>query len=75
MGLFKNYDKFFNNKYSQNGEDGVLTRCRELNIKVGTCIEFGASTGKDNSNTFSLVEEKWQALYIEADKVGFKNYF
>ena len=73
MGLFKNYDKFFNNKYSQNGEDGVLSEIlRELNIKVGTCIEFGASTGKDNSNTFSLVEEKWQALYIEADKDRFQ---
>ena len=64
----KNYSKFKNNIYSQNGEDGVIQEIlKELNIDIGTCIEFGASRGKDNSNTFSLVEKNWDALYIEAD--------
>ena len=72
MGLFKNYDKFLKNIYSQNGEDGVVNEIlNELKIADGTCIEFGASKGKDNSNTFSLVEKGWKALYIEADKEKF----
>jgi hypothetical protein len=72
MGLFKNYDKFLKNIYSQNGEDGVINEIlNELQISDGTCIEFGASKGKDNSNTFSLVEKGWSALYIESDKEKF----
>ncbi len=68
----KNYLKFKNNIYSQNGEDGVIQEIlKELNIDIGTCIEFGASRGKDNSNTFSLVEKGWRAFYIEADKNRF----
>ncbi|MDC3404555.1 hypothetical protein OAY26_02450 [Acidimicrobiia bacterium] len=68
----KNYSKFKNNIYSQNGEDGVIQEIlRELDIGIGTCIEFGASRGKDNSNTYSLVENNWDALYIESDKNRF----
>ena len=68
----KNYSKFKNNIYSQNGEDGVIQEItKELNIDIGTCIEFGASRGKDNSNTYSLVEKNWRALYIESDKDRF----
>ena len=70
----KNYSKFKNNIYSQNGEDGVIQEVsRELNIDIGTCIEFGASRGKDNSNTYSLVEKNWRALYIESDKNRFND--
>jgi len=68
----KNYSKFKNNIYSQNGEDGVVQEVlRELNIEIGKCIEFGASRGKDNSNTYLLVEKNWSALYIESDKNRF----
>ena len=70
----KNYSKFKNNTYSQNGEDGVTHEIlRELDINIGTCIEFGASRGKDNSNTYSLVEKNWRALYIESDKNRFND--
>ena len=44
---------------------------KDLIIGSGTCIEFGASRGKDNSNTYSLVEKNWRALYIESDKDRF----
>ena len=71
MIQYKNlfYNKYRKNKYSQNGEDGVLQEIlKRLNIKKGWVCEFGAWDGKHLSNTFNLVEKKnFQAVYIEGN--------
>lgn len=56
------------NKYSQNGEDGVLEKIlNELNIENGFFVEFGANNGPNCSNTWSLSEKGWSGIYIEGD--------
>lgn len=62
------------NRYSQNGEDGVisylLNNMKNLN---GWCCEFGAFDGKYLSNTFNLVENfGFNAVYIEPNASRFK---
>lgn len=57
------------NKYSQNGEDGILEYMlqRLPNLTKWAC-EFGACDGKRFSNTFHLVETRhYNAVYIESD--------
>ena len=58
------------NRYSQNGEDGILEElCRRLQIGPGWSVEFGAWDGKNLSNTFNLLEHAgWNAVDIEADE-------
>ena len=57
------YEKSF---YSQNGEDGVLNKIFQL---IGTssryCVEFGASDGKTNSNTYLLRLQGWSSLLMD----------
>ena len=72
----KNLHLFKKNKYSQNGEDGVIDEILKrvfLNNKKLNVVEFGAVDGKLFSNTFKLVEENKvdKAIYIEENK----NYF
>lgn len=66
---------FRKNVYSQNGEDGVLEYIFE---KIADalppekwCVEFGAWDGQHLSNTFHLVEQGWNAVYIEGDDEKF----
>lgn len=71
MIKYKNtfYKKYKKNIYSQNGEDGILQEIlKRLNISKGWVCEFGAWDGKHLSNTFNLVENKFNAVYIESDK-------
>jgi hypothetical protein len=60
-------NKFGKNKYSQNGEDGIieiiLSKLNIYNFDKCLCVEFGAWDGKLYSNTFNLVE-KVQMLFI-----------
>ena len=57
---------------SQNGEDGIIEEIiRRLNLINLWCCEFGAWDGKKFSNTFSLVENGWSAVYIEENEVRF----
>ena len=69
-------NKFSKNKYSQNGEDGIieiiLSRLNLYNSDKCLCVEFGAWDGKLFSNTFNLVEKGWNAIYIEGDEQRFK---
>lgn len=69
-------NKFGKNKYSQNGEDGIieiiLSRLNLYNSDKCLCVEFGAWDGKLFSNTFNLVEKGWNAIYIEGDEQRFK---
>ena len=67
------------NKYSQNGEDGILQEIfRRLNVQTGSFIEFGAWDGIHFSNCRKLFEEGWAGIFIESDTEKFndlvKNY-
>lgn len=60
--------KYGYNKYSQNGEDGVIEEIlRRLQIEHGTFCEFGAADGIFMSNTRVLAEKGWDGFYYEAD--------
>lgn len=65
------FNKYQSNIHSQNGEDGVIAELRKrLGVDDGDdnwCVEFGAWDGIHLSNTFSLVERGWNAVYIEGD--------
>ena len=68
------YRKYSKNKYSQNGEDGVIEELlKRLQIDNGWVCEFGAWDGKHLSNTFKLVEKGFNAVYIEGDKERYKD--
>ncbi len=55
------------NKYSQNGEDGILQDVfQKLNITNGKCCEFGSHDGYFCSNTRLLVEQGWQGVFMDA---------
>lgn len=57
------------NRYSQNGEDGIIEElCRRLKIGAGWFVEFGAWDGKHLSNTYNLLSRGgWSGVHIEGD--------
>ena len=63
---------FLENIYSQNGEDGVikelLARIQKVHALAQYVVEFGAWDGMHLSNTFALVRQGFNAVYIEGDK-------
>ena len=65
------------NRFSQNGEDGIIQELiRRLRLdekKENWCVEFGAWDGIYLSNTFNLVLQGWNAVYIEGDQKRFKD--
>ena len=66
------------NIHSQNGEDGVLEEIfKRINVASSNnekwCVEFGAWDGKHLSNSFHLVEQGWNAVYIEGDKEKYQD--
>ena len=65
------FNKYQSNTHSQNGEDGVideiLKRLKINDCNENWCVEFGAWDGKHLSNTFTLVERGWNAIYIEGE--------
>lgn len=67
------YKKYYNNVYSQNGEDGIIEELlKRLNITCGWVCEFGAWDGMLLSNTFNLVKNyNFNAVYIEGDTSKF----
>ncbi len=69
-----NLNDFKKNKYSQNGEDGVLEKIfQELDIDKGVFCEFGAWDGIHLSNTQALYERGWSGIYIEGNEKRFKD--
>ena len=74
----KPFDAYLGNIHSQNGEDGViaelLQRLARSSVDLSNwCVEYGAWDGKHLSNTFSLVEKGWNAVYIEGDPLKYKD--
>jgi hypothetical protein len=65
------FNGYQSNVHSQNGEDGVIAEIlKRLDVRDSDdnwCVEFGAWDGMHLSNTFSLVERGWNAVYIEGD--------
>jgi len=60
------------NVYSQNGEDGIFQELlRRIENPSNWVCEFGAWDGKQCSNTFHLVKQGYNAIYIE----GREDYF
>jgi hypothetical protein len=56
------------NRYSQNGEDGVLAGIFEkIGVANRWCAEVGAADGIFFSNTRHLIEQGWSSVQIEAD--------
>jgi len=57
------------NKYSQNGEDGVIAEIfRRLGVSAGWFVEFGAWDGIHLSNTYNLAAHHgWQGICIEGN--------
>ena len=69
-----NLNRFKENSYSANGEDGVL---RYLVSKIPTIpplhvVEFGAADGIESSNTLSFIETGAKAILIESDNDKFR---
>jgi Uma2 family endonuclease len=59
---------FAENRYSQNGEDGIHAAIfRRIGVVHRACCEVGASDGVWLSNTRCFVLEGWHAVLIEAD--------
>ena len=66
--------KYAKNKYSQHGEDGILSWLfRQLNVKQGMFVEFGAWDGIHLSNCRALFEQGWHGVFIEGDKKRFRH--
>ena len=70
-------NKFSKNIHSQNGEDGIISEIlHKLNLSTIEnlwCVEFGAWDGVYLSNTFALVENGWNAIYIEGESDKYKD--
>ena len=64
-----NLIEYRDNKYSQNGEDGIIGEiCRRLGIAAGWFVEFGAWDGKNLSNCYNLVAHHgWSGVFIEGN--------
>jgi len=61
------------NVYSQFGEDGIIEAIFEkIEVKNKWCLEVGASDGILFSNTRRLVEQGWNAILIEKEKLAYE---
>ncbi len=70
-----NLNAFRENRYSQNGEDGIIGEIfRRLNISTGWFVEFGAWDGKHLSNSYNLVAHHgWSGVFIEGNPQKFQD--
>jgi hypothetical protein len=68
-----NLHQYANNKYSQNGEDGIIEKIVSLlPPSEKWCVEFGAWDGKYLSNTYELIaNQQWNGVLIEGNPKKF----
>ena len=67
------YNKFIKNIYSQNGEDGVLSKIiEEMQFKIDEMwvVDVGAYDGISYSNFYNLIQKGANAVLIEPSLVG-----
>ena len=64
-----NLNEYASDLTSGDGTNGILAEIfKRLEIKKGTCVEFGANDGLWNSNTYPFWKDgRWIALLIEPD--------
>lgn len=69
------YLKYAKNVYTQNGEDGIISKLmEELELKNGITVELGAHNGLFISNTYNLWKNKnFNSILIESDPNLFKD--
>jgi hypothetical protein len=68
------YEKFKNNIFSQNGEDGVIEYfLQKMQINTGYFVEFGAWDGMHLSNCANLAKQGWSGCFIEGNPERFKD--
>jgi hypothetical protein len=66
--------QFKKNRYSQNGEDGILSKAFEvLAVDQGYFCEFGAWDGKHFSNSYRLYELGWRGCYVEGSAARYRD--
>lgn len=67
--------KYAKNNTSQVGEDGIIEEIlKRLNITSGDVLDIGASDGKWNSNTFTLLQRGFNVYAIEKSKSADKMF-
>lgn len=58
---------------SEHGEDGIIERIfRVIGEESRWCVDLGALNGVHGSNVWSLIQNGWQGVLIEADKTQFE---
>jgi len=70
-----NLIEYRDDKYSQNGEDGIIAEIfRRLGIAGGWFVEFGAWDGKHLSNCYNLVAHQgWSGVFIEGSPAKYQD--
>lgn len=68
--MHRNLLKYRYNKFSQNGEDGIIDEViHRLGLTKGWFVEFGAWDGKHLSNTYNLLSNHdWSGVHIEGNQ-------
>jgi hypothetical protein len=70
--ILKGFSARRKNKYSQYGEDGIIEAIFErLGAKNNWVLEVGASDGMLFSNSRQFVEQGWNAVLVESDKLAY----
>jgi hypothetical protein len=70
--ILKGFSARRKNKYSQYGEDGITEAIFErIGTKNRWCLEVGASDGMLFSNSRQFVEQGWNAILIESEKLAY----
>ena len=72
QSVLEEFSKSKKNVYSQYGEDGIIESIFEkIGINNKWCLEVGAADGILFSNTRRLVEQGWNAILIESEKLAY----
>ena len=74
MRIPNKLNHYANNKFSQNGEDGIIEKIFNILPKQAEywCVEFGAWDGKHLSNTYELIaNNNWKGILIEGNPKKF----
>lgn len=72
QNILRDFESRKKNRYSQYGEDGITEAIFEkVGVKNRWCLEVGASDGILFSNSRQFVEEGWNVILIESEKLAY----